>query len=150
MPSDPTSARLHGAAVRSAVLRELPNAATACADGRSFVAVQLSRWQMPTQVSDEATLLTSELIANAVRHAPPPLCLEITVHTTKIRIEVHDSDPIAPVLTRPDFTSSGGRGVWLVDTIASRWGYRPEPPGKVVWFEIDLPTRSDTEAAACG
>ncbi len=149
MPSDPTRTRPHRPAVRTAVLRELPNAATACADGRRFVAEHLSRWQVPAQVSDEATLLTSELIANAVRHAPPPLCLEITVDTNKIRIDVHDSDPMLPVLTRPDFTSRGGRGVWLVDTIASRWGYRPEPPGKVVWFEMDLPPMSDA-AAACG
>ena len=111
------------------------------------MAAHLGRWQVPAQVSDEATLLTSELIANAVRHAPPPLCLELTVDTAKIRIEVHDSDPVAPVLTRPDFTSSGGRGVWLVDTIASRWGYRPEPPGKLVWFEMDLPTTSGTSGA---
>ncbi len=144
MSSDPTRTRPRSPAVRTAVLRELPNAATACADGRSFVAEHLSRWQVPAQVSDEATLLTSELIANAVRHAPPPLCLEIAVDATKIRIEVHDSDPMPPVLTRPDFTSRGGRGVWLVDTIASRWGYRPEPPGKVVWFEMDLHTTSET------
>ena len=146
MSSDPTRTRLHSPpALRTAVLRELPNAATACIDGRRFVAQHLSRWQVPDQVSDEATLLTSELVANAVRHAPPPLCLEVTADTTTIRIEVHDSDPIAPVLTRPDFSSRGGRGVWLVDMIASRWGYRPEPPGKVVWFEMDLPTTSDTE-----
>ena len=150
MSSDPTRTRAHSPpVVRTAVLRELPNAATACVDGRRFVAQQLSRWRVPAQVSDEATLLTSELVANAVRHAPPPLCLEITVGTTTIRIEVHDSDPVAPVLTRPDFTSRGGRGVWLVDTIASRWGYRLEPPGKVVWFEMDLPARVDTEAT-CG
>jgi anti-sigma regulatory factor (Ser/Thr protein kinase) len=130
------------------VLRELADASTACADGRRFVAQHLSRWQVPAQVSDEATLLTSELIANAIRHAPPPLCLEITVDTAKIRIDVHDSDPMLPMLTRPDFNSSGGRGVWLVDTIASRWGYRPEPPGKVVWFEMDLPTMSDTAATS--
>ena len=146
MPSDPTRTRPHAPAVRTAVLRELADASTACADGRRFVAQHLSRWQVPAQVSDEATLLTSELIANAIRHAPPPLCLEVTVDTTKIRIDVHDSHPVAPALTRPDFNSSGGRGVWLVDTIASRWGYRPEPPGKVVWFEMDLPTMSDTAA----
>ena len=52
---------------------------------------------------------------------------------------------IAPVLTRPGFNSSGGRGVWLVDTIASRWGCRPEPPGEVVWFEMDLPVTPGTE-----
>ena len=143
MSSDPTRTRACSPAVRTAVLRELPNAATACADGRRFVAGHLSRWQVPAQVSDEATLLTSELIANAVRHAPPPSCLEVTVDTAKIRIEVHDSDPMLPILTRPDFTSRGGRGVWLVDTIASRWGYRSEPPGKVVWFEMDLPATSE-------
>ncbi len=148
MPSDPTRGRVHSLVVRTAVLRELPNAPTACAHGRAFVAQYLSRWQVPAQVSDEATLLTSELIANAVRHAPPPLCLQVTVKTAKICIEVQDSDPAAPVVTRPDFNSVGGRGGWLVDTIASRWGYRPEPPGKVVWFEMDLPTMSDTAATS--
>jgi anti-sigma regulatory factor (Ser/Thr protein kinase) len=111
------------------------------------VAQHLSRWRVPAQASGEAALLTSELIANAVCHAPPPLCLEVTVDRTKVRIGVHDSDPVVPVLTRPDLNSHSGRGVWLVDTVASRWGYRPQPPGKVVWFELDLPTTSGTHAA---
>lgn len=54
-------------------------------------------------------------------------------------LEVLDSNTTAPVLKRPDFNSRGGRGVWLVDVLASRWGFHPSPPGKAVWFEIDLP-----------
>ncbi len=145
MTSDPTP--LHSPAVRTAVLWGMLSASTVCADGRRFVAQHLSRWHVADQVSDEATLLTSELIANAVLHAPPPLGLQVTVDTTKIRIDVHDSDSVAPVLTCPDLDSVGGRGVWLVDTLASRWGYRPEPPGKVVWFEMDLPSMSHAAAA---
>src|SRR4051812_10321678 len=92
--SDPIRGLLPGSAVRSAVLRELPNAVAACADGRNFVAAHLSRWHVPAQVSGEAALLTSELIANAVCHAPPLLCLEVTVDTTRVRIGVHDSDAV--------------------------------------------------------
>ncbi len=145
----PTSpARLCTPTVRTAALRELPAASTACADGCRFVARHLSRWPLPDQISDEATLLISELITNATPHAPPPLCRQITVDTARIRIAVHDSDPIEPVLTRPDFNSPGGRGMWLIDTIASRWGHRPEPPGKVVWFEMDLHAAPDAGAVA--
>jgi hypothetical protein len=47
------------------------------------------------------------------------------------------------VLKRPDFDSFGGRGVWLVDAIASSWGYYPQQPGKADWFDMDLPAATD-------
>lgn len=121
---------------RTAVLTDLTDSATACADGRRFVADHLSRCDVPTQTIDEVTLLTSELITNAIRHAPPPLCLQISVTGDVVRVQVHDSDPAAPVLTRPDFNSVGGRGMWLIDTMATRWGFYEQQPGKEVWFEI--------------
>ena len=147
MSIDPSSTITGAPDTRMAVLTDLANERTACADGRRFVAAHLARWEMPAQVSDEASLLTSELIANAIRHAPPPLCLQVSVNDDVVRVHVHDSNPVAPVLTRPDFNSRGGRGVWLVDTLATRWGFQAQPPGKEVWFEISLAPRHDQHAA---
>ena len=129
-------------ATRTAVLTDLADEVTACSDGRRFVDEHLARWNVPAQVSDEAVLLTSELIANAIRHAPPPLCLQVSVSEDALRVHVQDSDPARPALTRPDFNSRGGRGVWLIDTLATRWGFHACPPGKEVWFEISLAPRA--------
>ncbi|MGC4790585.1 ATP-binding protein [Micromonospora sp. DT178] len=126
------------AASRMAVLPHLPTAATACVEGRRFVADHLSRWGVPFQVCDTVVLLTSELLANAVRHGPPPLCLQLDADQHRVRVEVSDSNPVLPVLTRPDFEAIGGRGLWLVDTMAGAWGCTPQPSGKVVWYEVPL------------
>ncbi|MEV0881550.1 ATP-binding protein [Micromonospora echinofusca] len=121
-----------------AVLPDLPAAAMACAEGRRFVAEHLRRWEVPFQVCDTVVLLTSELIANAVRHGPPPLCLQVDVDQGRVRVAVSDSNPVLPVLTRPDYEAVGGRGLWLIDTMAEAWGCAPQPPGKVVWCEVLL------------
>lgn len=141
MPTEPHPGITSTPDARMAVLTDLSDARTACAEGRRFVADHLARWQVPAQVSDETVLLTSELIANAIRHAPPPLCLQVSVHARVVRVQLHDSNPVTPVLKRPDFTHRGGRGVWLIDTLATRWGFHEQPPGKQVWFEITLTPR---------
>ncbi|MGN9811356.1 ATP-binding protein [Micromonospora sp. BQ11] len=123
---------------RIAVLPHLATAATACAEARRFVAEHLRRWNVPYQVSDTVALLTSELIANAVRHGQPPLCLQLDVDDHRVRVEVSDSNPVLPVLPRSDFEAVGGRGLWLVDTLARASGCTPWPPGKVVWCEVAL------------
>jgi anti-sigma regulatory factor (Ser/Thr protein kinase) len=121
-----------------AVLTDLADNVSACGDGRRFVAEYLARWQVPAQVSGKAALLTSELIANAIQHAPPPLCLQISVDAGLVRVQMHDSCALAPTLTHPDVNSIGGRGVWLIDTLATRWGFHQQSPGKEVWFEINF------------
>lgn len=101
MSVEPTERNISTPDVRLAVLTELAEPGTACAEGRRFVGEHLARWSVPAQVSDEAVLLTSELVANAIRHAPPPLCLQVSGNDNVVRVQVHDSDPAAPVLTVP-------------------------------------------------
>lgn len=138
----PPSSRSPG--LRTAILSELPNAGTASAEGRRFVAEHLYRWAVPTQVADTAVLLTSEIITNAVRYGPPPLCLQVSLSADRVLVEVTDSNPVVPVLTRPDFEALGGRGMWLIDTLAAAWGSHLQPPGKIVWCEVSIgPGRSD-------
>ena len=56
-------------------------------------------------------------------------------------VEVLDSDLRLPRIRTAAETDEGGRGLYLVDQLATRWGSRPTPDGKAVWFE--MPLRSD-------
>ena len=82
-------------------------------------------------------LLMSELVTNAVLHASSAARLDVHVTRANIRVEVFDDDATLPELRPLDTMRSGGRGLQLVDAIASRWGSEPQRTGKVVWFEMD-------------
>jgi hypothetical protein len=53
-------------------------------------------------------------------------------------VEVFDPDLRLPRLRTARATDEGGRGLYLVEQLATRWGSRPTPEGKAVWFEIPL------------
>lgn len=107
--------------------------------GREFVAKHLLDRGVPGRVVDVAVLITSELVANAVTHGPPPAGLWLGLYARHLRIEVGDSSPHPPRMVHPGEIGTGGRGLLLVDRLATRWGYRPCEPGKVVWCEVALP-----------
>jgi anti-sigma regulatory factor (Ser/Thr protein kinase) len=114
----------------------MPDPGSACADGRRFVAECLRRWNMPRRTADVAVLLTSELIANAVRHGPPAGFLQVEATHDRVRIEVSDSSSVPPAIITPGAAAVGGRGLVLIDRLSARWGWTPQPPGKTVWCEI--------------
>jgi hypothetical protein len=64
--------------------------------------------------------------------------LEVTVVLSRsaVRVEVRDQSPLAPEIRHYDEAASTGRGLALVDALATRWGTAPQPGGKVVWFEL--------------
>jgi CheY-like chemotaxis protein len=88
-------------------------------------------------IIDNAELLVSELVTNSVVHASSSPTVDIQVTATSVRVEVRDDDPTLPEIHQPDPERTGGRGLFLVDQIASRWGVEPSGDGKVVWFELD-------------
>jgi anti-sigma regulatory factor (Ser/Thr protein kinase) len=86
-----------------------------------------------------AVLLVSELVTNAVRHAGSTLTVAVAIGRAAVRVEVRDRSPRLPALRE----STGGddewgRGLVLVDALASRWGAERLPSGKRVWFELDV------------
>ncbi|MDA8300561.1 MAG: ATP-binding protein [Actinomycetota bacterium] len=86
---------------------------------------------------DVAVLLMDELTANAERHAGGALEVSVQVGGTRVWVEVQDADPRAPVLREPGALDEGGRGLWLVDHLATAWGVRPlAGDRKAVWFEV--------------
>ena len=90
---------------------------------------------------DVPVLLVSELVTNAIRHAQPPLVLRAAARGTGVRVEVHDGAVDPPVLapqTPPDEPPpESGRGLYLVASLADRWGWDGHAAGKAVWFELD-------------
>jgi anti-sigma regulatory factor (Ser/Thr protein kinase) len=89
-----------------------------------------------------AVLLTSEVVTNAVVHADPDalaseLVVRLAVTDDVVRIEVHDDGPGAPTVGDGAADDEFGRGMVLVEHLASAWGVVPDPVGgKSVWFEV--------------
>ncbi|MEU6879719.1 SpoIIE family protein phosphatase [Streptomyces sp. NPDC046712] len=97
----------------------------------------LARWDLE-ELSDSVELLISEVVTNAVRYAERPVTLRL-LKTDVLRCEVGDDSPQLPRQRRARDTDEGGRGLFLVNRLARRWGATRLSGGKVVWFE--LPTR---------
>jgi serine/threonine-protein kinase RsbW len=105
------------------------------------------------------TLLTSELVTNAVIHPGPgvggSIDLRITTYADQVRVEVGDAgsgfelDDLPP---RP--RESGGHGLIVVEGLSSRWGTRrrtaAEGDGFCVWFELDVDYRPEAAVEAPG
>ncbi|MGS2590137.1 SpoIIE family protein phosphatase [Streptomyces hebeiensis] len=98
----------------------------------------LDRWGLE-DLSDAVELLISEVVTNAVRYAERPVTLRL-LRTDVLRCEVGDDSPQLPRQRRARDTDEGGRGLFLVNRLARRWGATRLSTGKVVWFE--LPTRA--------
>ncbi|WP_327390660.1 SpoIIE family protein phosphatase [Streptomyces microflavus] len=94
----------------------------------------LSRWGLD-EMSDEVELLVSEVVTNAVRYAERPVTLRL-LRTDILRCEVGDDSPQLPRQRRARETDEGGRGLFLVNRLARRWGATRLSTGKVVWFEM--------------
>ncbi|MBR8639143.1 serine/threonine-protein phosphatase [Streptomyces tuirus] len=97
----------------------------------------LSRWGLE-ELGDSVELLVSEVVTNAVRHASRPITLRL-LRTDVLRCEVGDDAPQLPRLRHARATDEGGRGLYLVNRLARRWGATRLSTGKVVWFEIARP-----------
>jgi anti-sigma regulatory factor (Ser/Thr protein kinase)/ABC-type transporter Mla MlaB component len=88
------------------------------------------------EVSDDLLLLVSEMVTNAVRHGAPPVRLEVLADDDVVRVTVGDGDPGLPRPREVDEEAEGGRGMVLVELLASEHGVRSQPPGKTVWASV--------------
>lgn len=87
----------------------------------------------------DALLIVSELVTNAVLHGFPPGQLSLEVGADQIRVAVEDSSEALPVLRAHDDDAHRGRGIALVDALADRWGVDTNSAGqKQVWFELRI------------
>ncbi|MFF3518529.1 SpoIIE family protein phosphatase [Streptomyces sp. NPDC002573] len=106
----------------------------------------LRTWSLDSAV-DEAELLTSEVVTNALVHGDSDVSVCVRQYPDHIRVEVRDSDPhpARPVtVPRAEDEAEGGRGLLIVSALASGWGNSPSGRGKTVWFELPAEAGSET------
>jgi hypothetical protein len=116
----------------------LPPAPTSVPRARERLRAALGTWA-DEDTRDDAELLLTELVSNGVIHARSALEITLTVALDLLRVEVRDGSAL-PLLAR-DADEYGGRGVLILDALASRWGVEDHPgAGKTVWFELACAT----------
>ena len=103
---------------------------------RHFVAGCLRRWGFAQRV-DDAELLTSELVTNAVRHAGAPVVVRVGQEADGVIVAVQDPAPALPTPRPAGPEDVSGRGLAIVAAMAADWGVDPVPDdGKAVWFRL--------------
>jgi DNA-binding NarL/FixJ family response regulator len=90
-------------------------------------------------VVDTVLLLTSEVVTNAVRHADAGCQVVVERLRDTLRVSVVDEGAGMPAPRVAGDEAESGRGLALVDTLATDWGVDALPNGKRVWFEVGLP-----------
>ena len=114
------------------------------ASARDFVAGTLRAWNCG-DVADAARVVVTELVSNVVRHAGTDADVDVDLLDGCLRVGVtdHADGTVALESQRVDGRSEVGRGLRLVDELASRWGVDRHPGEKCVWAEwrvADRPT----------
>ena len=115
---------------------DLPASASAARTGRDFVSAYCHRHHLSVGATDDAVLLTSELLSNAYLHARSPTVLTVGLEDHTLRVEVSDVAETQPEPREAGPSATGGRGMRLIDTVAQRWGVQQRTGGKSVWFEL--------------
>jgi anti-sigma regulatory factor (Ser/Thr protein kinase) len=111
------------------------------ASARTFLRTTMHTWALDG-LGELTELLTSELVTNVVRHVGSPMTVRISRRASTVRVEVDDDSAEPPALARPDSATEHGRGLMLVDALASAWGALSTDNGKTVWFELDAAAAS--------
>ncbi|WP_461064173.1 SpoIIE family protein phosphatase [Streptomyces pseudoechinosporeus] len=142
----PEETRTRSAVITARAAASFDPVGRSVATARSFVRDTLQGWGF-ADIVDDAVVLTSELVTNAVVHAGTSadvLCLRTE---DGVRIEVADRYPEREIplqaaavnMGSPD--REGGRGLQLCAALAAGWGVEYTPTHKQVWFQLDLPDR---------
>ncbi len=121
----------------------LPSRPESAATARRLAqVVALRQWQLGPKVTEDAVLLVSELVGNAVRHTGARVFgLHMRRRPGWIRVEVRDPSRGLPCLMPVQETDISGRGLFLVDKLSDRWGVDLLPRGKTTWFEMRVVDR---------
>ncbi|MEU5302265.1 SpoIIE family protein phosphatase [Streptomyces noursei] len=131
------AARFDGIAPSDVAYWYLDPKAQTAGQARRLARRALARWGLD-ELSDQLELLVSEVVTNAVRYAERPVTLRL-LRTDVLRCEVGDDVPQLPRLRQARPSDEGGRGLYLVNRMARRWGATRLSMGKVVWFELSMP-----------
>ncbi len=103
---------------------------------RRLLVQALRRWGRHGFLLDDARLVLSELATNAVVHARTPFSVVVRCEEAGLRVSVRDFSRMKPVLLETGPAAASGRGLRLVEAVASDWGAELTTDGKTVWAEL--------------
>jgi anti-anti-sigma factor len=114
---------------------ELLPIAGAARHGRAMATEACLAWGLPDLVGP-ASLIVSELISNAVQHAGTMMTLRLSRRARHLHIAVRDGSTAEPARAHGRAINERGRGLMLVESEATHWGWLPTKDGKVVWATL--------------
>ncbi|MFE1882932.1 ATP-binding protein [Streptomyces diastatochromogenes] len=131
---------------------ELPALPAAVGTARRVLRDLLTAWGIAEPARDDAVLVASELVTNALVHAAGErIVCRVRSTADRVRLEVEDQNrgSARPVPRRSGPDDQNGRGLFLVDALSVDWGVTlaPDRPARVVW--ADLPTAPEPPAPTC-
>ncbi|MGW4893330.1 SpoIIE family protein phosphatase [Kitasatospora sp. NPDC004240] len=106
---------------------------------RADATAQLTAWGV-ADLAFTTELILSELATNAIRYAGGPVTVRMIRTAAALICEVSDSSNTQPRMRRARLTDEGGRGLYLVAQLSTRWGSRYTAQGKTIWAEQPLPS----------
>jgi anti-sigma regulatory factor (Ser/Thr protein kinase) len=121
--------------VTVATLELLPNP-TSPGLARGFVRRVLSQAGIDRLTTEDAALLATELVTNSVIHASTDIILDVIVEDGAVRVGVTDASDVEPVLREQDQEATTGRGLQLVDRVATAWSVVYAENSKTVQFSL--------------
>jgi anti-sigma regulatory factor (Ser/Thr protein kinase) len=116
---------------------ELPFDARSVGTAREVLRGLLLAWGHEHQM-DDAAVVVSELVTNAVQHADEQgqLRLELQGTGEVLRLELADGSSVRPMAREIVDSDERGRGMHIVDVLTARWGVETHDGGKRVWVEL--------------
>ncbi|HEX6475886.1 MAG TPA: ATP-binding protein, partial [Acidimicrobiales bacterium] len=114
---------------------ELSSGHEASGKARQAVAASLSGTDL-AHLTNDAQLVASELVSNALLHGAPPIRLSIDVGSDRLRLAVSDSSTTPPGRNHSGETAMTGRGLMVVEALTVRRGVERNGVGKQVWAEL--------------
>lgn len=123
----------------------LPHAPASVSVARRHLSRELLAWGVTETVVDDAAVIVSELLSNALRHARAlPGAGQVKVawirHGDEVEVAVTDGGAATePRKGQPALSSLGGRGLAIVETLSQSWGVRREGEGSTVWASLHAP-----------
>lgn len=99
------------------------------------------------ELSNDLRLLTGEVVANSVTHTRAACVVSVQWTGERLRVEVTDVDPTLVRPSQAEAMDENGRGLFLVDALATEWGSQPCTAGKKTWFELAIPASVEETAA---